>query len=203
MVLAALCYLTPLWEALVGYPLIASRAYVSELAARDQALGWLFRLSDLAAGLLLVSATVLALRRLPRGVGLRRVLASCFVIAALGTIADVIFPMDCAESEARCAHQVHAGAVSLSHHIHLISSTIAVIAFLGAAALAVIISRRCAHRRAGLILALAVLMAVTLAAQGVCFAINIGLGWPQRVHVIATAGLIATSSPLLTLARQR
>lgn len=199
MMLAALCYLTPLWEALAGYPLVAARAYVSELAARDQALSWLFRLTDLGAGLLLVGAMMLALRRAPRA----RALAAAFAIAALGTIADVIFPMDCAESEATCTRHIQAGAASVSHHIHLVASTIAVIAFMCAAVLAVIIARRYAHARAALITTLAFVMAVTLAAQGVCFALNVGLGWPQRIHVIATAGLIAASPPLLTFGRQQ
>lgn len=197
VLLAALCYLTPLYEAVAGFPLDANDAYVSELAARDQPFGWVFRTTDFAAGVLLLTAAVAAWR--PRAIQRwdTRLLIGGYVTAAIATIGDVIFPMDCAESITTCQRAVQRGAVSISHHIHLLSSTIAVIAFVCAGVAAAWVARTQLPTRYPLVLLAVLVMVATLAVQGICFALDIGLGWPQRIHVIATAALIALSGPLL------
>ncbi|WP_349307887.1 MULTISPECIES: DUF998 domain-containing protein [unclassified Streptomyces] len=66
LLLGAAAYTAWVLEVVPATGLDPVNAYVSELAAADQPLGGLFRATDLAAGLAVSAAAVIALLRLPR-----------------------------------------------------------------------------------------------------------------------------------------
>jgi hypothetical protein len=126
--IAAVLYLGLPVEALLGFPLDPARSYLSELAARDQPHSAVFRLTDgLGAVFILAGVALLTIRRT------RRRLVACGAAAlalfALATLADVIFPMECATSaDPECARRDAEQTLGLSHQLHLASSVLALTA---------------------------------------------------------------------------
>lgn len=124
VVVAGVLYLgTPL-EALLGFPLDPSRSYLSELGASDQPLGWLFRTADALTAILVLAAVALLWKQaLSR---LAQLAVAGLGVFAVGTLADVIFPMACASSaNVVCARADAAGTLSLAHQLHTVSSATA------------------------------------------------------------------------------
>ncbi|MDO5727739.1 MAG: DUF998 domain-containing protein [Bowdeniella nasicola] len=203
LVLSGLCYLTPLWEAVAGYPLNPQISFVSELAARDQQWGWIFQLTDLVAALLLGLGVSMIWRGRCGFTAIQTLFSVALGVAAVGTIADVLFPMVCAESLPRCAAAYHAGDLPVSHSIHIVTSSIAVAGMTVAAAACLLQLRISRHRPVMVVAALAASGVIaTLVGQGLLFATGAPLGWMQRIHVIASAALIATSPIVLQERRQ-
>ncbi|GAA1919305.1 hypothetical protein GCM10009837_50700 [Streptomyces durmitorensis] len=125
LVLGALAYSAWLLEPLLGTGLSPVSSYVSELAARDQPFGALFRTTDLTAGLLLLAGAVCALLWLPR----RRIAVVGWAGLALfgaATAVDSRLPLSCAPTaDAACVARERAGLVPAAHTAHVVSSSVA------------------------------------------------------------------------------
>jgi hypothetical protein len=155
LVLGAVAYSAWLIEPVLGTGLSPVSSYVSELAARNQPFGTLFRTTDLTAGLLILTAAVGALSRLPRlprlpcrwmnGVGW-----AGLALFGAATMVDSRLPMSCAPTaDAGCAARERAGLVPATHAAHVVSSSVAVTgALVGMAALTLAARRRGPSRSA-------------------------------------------------------
>ncbi|MBF6136688.1 DUF998 domain-containing protein [Nocardia otitidiscaviarum] len=107
--------------------LSATRSYVSELAADDAPHALLFRTVDLMVGVAAVAAALLigrsGWRSLPRS---GRYTVFALALFGIGTIADVFLPLECgATRHPVCAAAEATGEVSVTHTLHLVSSTVA------------------------------------------------------------------------------
>jgi len=122
---AAILYCGLPLEAVVGFPLNPGDSYQSELAARDQPFGLVFRLGDAIAASLVLLGTLLVLKRFAlRGVALLS--ATGLAVFGIGTIADTTFSMECASSaSSACARADALGQLDLPHHIHTVTSVVA------------------------------------------------------------------------------
>ncbi|MER5205312.1 DUF998 domain-containing protein [Streptomyces sp. NPDC002825] len=163
LALGALAYTAWLLEVLVRTGLDPVRTYVSELAAADQPLGGLFRATDLAAGLLVLTGALTGLasgrpRRPPdAGVPTRArrpgrarrpwLLTGWIALAVFGaaTAADSRLPLSCAPTaDPECAARETAGLVPATHTAHAVSSSLAM-----TGALAALVALTTAARRYG------------------------------------------------------
>lgn len=109
-------------------------AFTSELEAAGQPYAWLFRASDVVAGLLLALGAVAALgwaARAPTRYAPLLVLA--FVAVALTGVTNALtgfLPLDCTTSNGRCTRLRSAGVPSSwHHHAHLLISNVSGYAF--------------------------------------------------------------------------
>jgi hypothetical protein len=212
MAVAAVLYLGVPAEALLGFPLDPTRAYLSELAAVDQPTSGLFRALDFLAGGMVVLGSLLLLCE--REVSLHR--SSIVAVIGLagfgaGTVADVVFPMACAPSaDARCAAADAAGTLGTTHVVHTISSATALAAAcLTAVVLIVIVARatgsqgarrgpaRSGHR-AMVIVVVAVLVITSSVAVSLLAVLGnadgglpAGGGVAQRLQTVTIAALLA------------
>ncbi|MFI6086815.1 DUF998 domain-containing protein [Streptomyces sp. NPDC051218] len=126
LVLGALAYSMWLIEPFLGTGLSPLSSYVSELAARDQPYGTLFRTTDLTAGLLVLAGAVGALRWLPRRWGTVVGWAGLALFGA-ATAVDSRLPLSCAPTaDAACVAREGAGLVPAAHTAHAVSSSVAV-----------------------------------------------------------------------------
>lgn len=150
LALGAVAYSTWLLEAFLGTGLSPLSSYVSELGARDQPYGTLFRTTDLAAGLLVLAAAAGALLWLPRRWSTVVGWAGLALFGA-ATAVDSRLPLSCAPTaDAACVARERAGLVPVAHSAHVVSSGVAVTgALVGMVALAF------AARRHGLLPSLA------------------------------------------------
>ncbi|MGW7266317.1 DUF998 domain-containing protein [Streptomyces sp. NPDC054842] len=122
-------------EVVLPTELAKERTYVSELAARDQPFGGLFRTTDLVAGVLLWAGGLWALLRLPPGGRWATAGWAAVVLFGIATAVDSRLPLSCAPTVDRlCAQREHAGLVPVTHTAHATSSTLAVCAVLVAMA---------------------------------------------------------------------
>ncbi|WP_151482204.1 DUF998 domain-containing protein [Streptomyces albicerus] len=126
LALGALAYTTWVLELVLTTGLAPSRTYVSELAARNQPHGTLFRTTDLVAGVLVGAGGLLALLKLPsRG---RRVHVGWAGLALFGaaTAVDSRLPLSCTPTvDPVCAARERAGLVTVAHSAHTVSSAVA------------------------------------------------------------------------------
>jgi hypothetical protein len=208
MAVAAVLYLGVPAEALLGFPLDPTRAYLSELAAVDQPTSGLFRALDFLAGGMVVLGSLLLLCE--REVSLHR--SSIVAVIGLagfgaGTVADVVFPMACAPSaDARCAAADAAGTLGTTHVVHTISSATALAAAcLTAVVLIVIVARatgsqgaRRSGHRAMVIVVVAVLVITSSVAVSLLAVLGnadgglpAGGGVAQRLQTVTIAALLA------------
>ncbi|MER7761963.1 DUF998 domain-containing protein [Streptomyces sp. NPDC097619] len=128
--LGAAAYTAWVLEVVLSTGLDPVQTYVSELAARDQPLGGLFRATDFTAGLLACAGAVLALLRLFREPAARRfwTVTGWAGIALFGaaTAADAWLPLSCKPTvDPECAARETAGLVPATHQAHAISSSLA------------------------------------------------------------------------------
>ncbi|MFI6295522.1 alpha/beta fold hydrolase [Nonomuraea sp. NPDC050790] len=167
----------------------AAEGYLSELAARDQPWSPLFRVADILAGLAVVIGVALAPRAPAEWGGwLATALFGAF------TIADGAFPLDCAVvSDPACER----GPLSLSHHLHTVTSTLAAVAALAS----MVELARSWRTRAAVVLAGAYALASLLTLVAVTAAHLIGVAQRIQVAVIAlwlmyvAARLLAAPQP--------
>ncbi|MEV6755828.1 DUF998 domain-containing protein [Streptomyces sp. NPDC051214] len=150
LALGALAYSTWLLEAFLGTGLSPLTSYVSELGARDQPYGMLFRTTDLTAGLLVLAGAVGALLWLPRrGSGV--VGWAGLALFGAATAVDSRLPLSCAPTaDALCGARERAGLVPAAHSAHVVSSSVAV-----TGALVGMVALTFAARRYGLLPSLA------------------------------------------------
>ena len=122
---AAILYCGIPLEAAMGFPLNPADSYQSELAARDQPFGLVFRLGDALAATMVLVGTLLILRRFALR-GLLHASALGLVVFGVGTIADTTFSMECASSASEaCARADALGQLGLAHQIHTVTSVVA------------------------------------------------------------------------------
>ncbi|MFD5466696.1 DUF998 domain-containing protein [Kitasatospora sp. NPDC127059] len=175
LLLSAVAYTAWVLEVVLSTGLDPVQAYISELAAEDQPLGGLFRATDLAAGLCVLAAAVIALvtgqTRYPGvsdprpgvpgrdpgvpgrdpgvpGRGDRWVLAGWSALALFGaaTAADSRLPLSCAPtSDEMCAARETAGLVPATHTAHAVTSSLAMLGALTGLAALTVAARR--HHR--------------------------------------------------------
>ncbi|MFD0553113.1 DUF998 domain-containing protein [Streptomyces rectiviolaceus] len=126
LTLGAVSYSTWILELFLGTGLSPLSSYVSELAARDQPYGTLFRTTDLTAGLLVLAAAVGALLWLPRRWSTVAGWAGLALFGA-ATAVDSRLPLSCAPTaDAACVARERAGLVPATHTAHVVSSSVAV-----------------------------------------------------------------------------
>lgn len=114
-----------------------SRAFVSEYGATTRPGALLLRAGDTTAAVLLLILTFVLVRLpLPGPRALRLILPAGLVLASLGTLLDVAFPMPCAPSaSAACAAAERAGTLGFARDLHTVGSCVVGVG-LSAAALA-------------------------------------------------------------------
>jgi hypothetical protein len=169
---AALLYSCWLLELVLPTGLSLVDSYVSELLADDQPFRWVFRVTDLLAA----TCVLLAARRLRT-----RVIAVPLLVFAVATIADTVLSLDCAASvDALCRYRENAGAVSLGHRAHQLTS---VLTFISALIAAVGLARYTRRWDAWLVVGL---LATTGVLSGV-LANQPGAGVVQRVQLLTVA----------------
>lgn len=202
--IAGVLYLGVPYEALAGFPIDPSRSYLSELAAEDQPLRWMFRGLDGAAGIL---AVIGAKSFLMRGSAVRlRFAAGGVAVFGVGTLADVVLPMACASSvSASCAAADAAGRLGLIHQAHSVASVVA----LGGAVFAAVgiasamrgsmvapMARVTIWVGAGMLVAATVAVSV-LAIGGIDDGVlPAGGGYVQRLQTILVSVLLIVFGPL-------
>jgi hypothetical protein len=192
--------------------LSATSSYISELSATDQPHHWLFRTTDLLAGLSLVLGSVAAMSSTPRSRWMLTGWAS-LLLFGVSTIADSLTPLSCAPTASESCRRLteHAkpgGTVSL----HLFTS-VAEDLFFGVAMLSLmivawrigvpVVLRRVAT---GVMGAIIVSWAWTLAAAAEFEFLHIDdqLGVAQRTEVALTgAWLVLVSIELLRVRADR
>ncbi|MDO5724510.1 MAG: DUF998 domain-containing protein [Flaviflexus sp.] len=188
-----LIYASALWEALAGYPINPAISFLSELAARDQPDGWIFRVTDAVSGTLIVLGTLLLMLGRPRWGRLRWILTCALTLTGIGTVLDAASPMDCAESVPQCHERVTEGSVSIFHHLHIATSTVAATGIVIAALsyLAILAHRRdLVSRLEAATAAAASILLLSLSVQGLLGLVGSPHGWAQRLQVLATAMFI-------------
>lgn len=201
LMIGGIIYASVIWEALLGYPINPAVSFLSELAAKDQPEGWIFRLTDAISGGLIVIGTALVMAGRPRWGRLQWILAGSLLLTGIGTVADAASPMDCAESVPQCHERVVQGTVSIFHHLHLATSTVAATGIvIGALAfLAILAHRRDLVTRLEAVTATAAVAIIfCLSAQGLLTLANMPQGWAQRIQVLATATFICACAHILS-----
>ncbi|HEY0698424.1 MAG TPA: DUF998 domain-containing protein [Micromonospora sp.] len=194
LVLAAVLYASWLLGPVLNPAMDTVGGYASELAARDQPYGLLFRLGDLATGL---TVAVVGAPLAAGATGWPRV--GWFGAAGFGvaTALDGLFtPMDCAPSiDPWCARLEDSGQLSTTHQLHTFTSSAAVAAaFVSLVGLLVAVSRR-AVRRVGVVLS-AFLLVTTV---GTLVEVTVGGGWLglwQRAQLLGLSGWLLLAAAL-------
>ncbi|WP_326760962.1 DUF998 domain-containing protein [Streptomyces phaeochromogenes] len=145
--LGALTYSAWALEAVLTTDLAPAHTYVSELAARNQPHGSLFRTTDLLAGTLVWAAGLLASLRPPFPGRWTRAGWVALVLFGTATAVDSRLPLSCAPTaDPACAAQERAGLLPLAHSAHSVSSTVALCGILVAMVALTLTARRYAPR---------------------------------------------------------
>ena len=143
LALGALTYTAWILEAVLATGLIPTRTYVSELAARNQPYGSLFRTADLVAGLLVWGGGLLAVLRLPLPGRWASAGWAGLVLFGTATAVDSRLPLSCAPTaDPACAAQERAGLLPVAHFAHSVSSTVALCGILVAMVALTLTARR-------------------------------------------------------------
>lgn len=196
LALGGVAYASFITEAIYGYPLNPKYAYLSEYAAADSPLRWIFAGSDVLSAVL-VTAGVLcfvsvgALR--DRWTWHQKTILGGLLVASAATILDVLFPLPCAESLPTCPVQSHLNA-------HVFASSLAVSGHgaIGIAAIIFVWKELSSLRKWALIPAVAgVGFIASTAALLFATAIQAPTGYEQRGQAIFACILIITSSIIL------
>ncbi|MGA5447842.1 DUF998 domain-containing protein [Streptomyces umbrinus] len=205
LALGALTYTAWALEVVLTTDLAPAHTYVSELAARNQPYGTLFRTTDLLAGVLVWAAGLPASLRPPSPGRWTRAGWAALVVFGTATAVDSRLPLSCAPTaDPACDAQERAGLLPVAHSAHSVSSTVALCGMLVAMVALTLTARRYAPRaplaRSGPALVTLELAATawTLAAVAALEAGHDGwgLGVAQRLQVGVIAvwlGLLAVS----------
>nr|WP_296775591.1 DUF998 domain-containing protein [Rhodococcus sp. (in: high G+C Gram-positive bacteria)] len=184
LALAASAVLYSVWtlEFFLDTPIAPLHAYTSELAAFDQPSGWLFRWCDLAAGILVVGAGALGLRRYRH-----RWIWIALIVFGAATVLDSQWSLSCAPTgDDACATAEAAGSVPLTHRLHTVSSTTA-----SAAALVAIVMFAWTARGEGRLGRVAVVLAAVLVVSTVwtlaAVFVDSTVGLAQRTQLMSFA----------------
>ncbi|GAA3557758.1 DUF998 domain-containing protein [Kribbella ginsengisoli] len=212
MVAAGVLYCSLLLELAAGFPLDLRNSMLSELAALDQPTSSYARAMDLATGILLVVAVVLA-RSAAR---MHRDVAGLLVSTALfgvGTMFTVFLPLDCAPSLSQaCLESEDSGRAGLALFLHATLSTIAGIGCVAMAVFILLVLRRVgpggrwgwtAGVAAGAALASQIWLTVAIGIQELRGDDAHPPGILQRASVVLVCLMLATVMPGLRQALRR
>jgi hypothetical protein len=142
MLAAGVLYCSLLLEAAAGFPLDVHSSFLSELGARDQSTSLYARGMDLATGVLLLVAVLLARPAARAQRELTGLLISTAVFG-VGTLFDSFSPMDCAPSaSAACRASEANGQVGVALVLHEVTSTLAGLGSIAMGVFAVLALRR-------------------------------------------------------------
>lgn len=167
-------------------------SYVSELSALTASYGWVFRMTDTMAGIILLVLTV-------NIVSVDPAVLSRISLASLGlvglaffsamTILDALNPLDCQISVDRgCALAEDRGELSASHKIHTIASVCAGVGQILSLLLSMVLPT---GRARAVALTFATITALSTVAVGVSFLNDAAyIGYAQRLQLLAYAGWI-------------
>lgn len=186
LVIAGVLYSAWVAEFFLDTGLDPAHSFLSELDAADQPYRHFFSTADLITGILLIAAAALGVS-LPRRRPLTTIGWIAVAIFGAATIADSQLPIECvAENDPSCPIEP-SGLFPQLHHIHALTSTIAVFAVFTAMIAFTVAAFR--YRTLPLIrhLGLAVLIVTSLATAWLMIADNLpgsyGLGIAQRIQV--------------------
>ncbi|WP_206491059.1 DUF998 domain-containing protein [Rhodococcus sp. KRD162] len=186
VILAGLLYSAWVAEFFLDTGLDPTRSFLSELDARDQPYRELFSTADVVTGSLMIVAAVLGFLSTPR----RRLLVTGWVASGIfgaSTIADAKLPIDCVAADDPSCPIEPSGLFPQLHHLHALTSTIAVFAIFTVMIAFTLAAFR--YRIYPLLhtLGIAVLVVTTLATAWLMIADNLpgeySLGIAQRVQV--------------------
>ncbi|MEU5346433.1 DUF998 domain-containing protein [Streptomyces sp. NPDC020766] len=147
LALGALTYTAWALEAVLTTDLAPAHSYVSELAARNQPYGTLFRTADLLAGTLVWAAGLVAWLRRPSPGRWAQAGWAGLVLFGAATAVDSRLPLSCAPTaDPACAAQERAGLLPVAHSAHSVTSTLALCGILVAMVALTLTARRYAPR---------------------------------------------------------
>ncbi|QQM43769.1 DUF998 domain-containing protein [Streptomyces liliifuscus] len=208
LALGALTYTAWALEVVLATDLAPAHTYVSELAARNQPHGTLFRTTDLLAGTLAGAAGLLELLRLPSPGRWTRAGWAALVLFGAATAVDSRLPLSCAPTaDPVCAAQERAGLLPAAHSAHSVSSTVALCGIL-VAMLALTLTARRYTPRAPLARSGPALVTLELAATAWTLAAIAALeaghdGWGLGVAQRLQVGVIAVWLTFLAVSLPR
>ncbi|WP_255182438.1 DUF998 domain-containing protein [Rhodococcus sp. 06-1460-1B] len=186
LILAGLLYSAWVAEFFLDTGLDPARSFLSELDARDQPYREFFSTADVVTGSLMILAAVLGFLVSPR----RRLVVTGWVasgIFGIATIADAKLPLECVAADDPSCPIEPSGLFPQLHHLHALTSTIAVFAIFTVMIAFTLAAFR--YRAYPLLrtLGVAVLAITALATAWLMVADNLpgdhGLGIAQRVQV--------------------
>ncbi|WP_230591100.1 DUF998 domain-containing protein [Rhodococcoides fascians] len=186
LILAGLLYSAWVAEFFLDTGLDPARSFLSELDARDQPYREFFSTADVVTGSLMILAAVLGFLVSPR----RRLIVTGWVasgIFGIATIADAKLPLECVAADDPSCPIEPSGLFPQLHHLHALTSTIAVFAIFTVMIAFTLAAFR--YRAYPLLrtLGVAVLAITALATAWLLIADNLpgdhGLGIAQRVQV--------------------
>ncbi|MGV8874182.1 MAG: DUF998 domain-containing protein [Rhodococcus sp. (in: high G+C Gram-positive bacteria)] len=186
LILAGLLYSAWVAEFFLDTGLDPARSFLSELDARDQPYRELFSTADVVTGSLMIVAAVLGFLATPR----RRLLVTGAVasgIFGVSTIADAKLPLECVAADDPSCPIEPSGLFPQLHHLHALTSTIAVFAIFTVMIAFTLAAFRYEAYPVLRSLGVAVLAVTTLATAWLLVADNLpgeyGLGIAQRIQV--------------------
>ncbi|WP_087907615.1 DUF998 domain-containing protein [Corynebacterium pseudotuberculosis] len=196
VILGGLAYASFITEAIYGYPLNPKYAYLSEYAAADSSLRWIFAGSDVLSAVFVIAGALCfifdsALRT--RWTWHQKVVVAGLLVSSAATILDVMYPLPCAESLPSCPVQSHLNA-------HVFASSVAVAGHMMIAIAAIIFvwKKLSSPRKWAIIPVFAgVGFIVSTASLLFAMAIQAPTGYEQRGQAIFACILIVTSSIIL------
>ena len=186
LVVAGLLYSAWVAEYFLDTGLDPTRSFLSELDARDQPYRQFFSAADVVTGSLMVVAAGLGFLATPR----RRLVVTGWVasgIFGIATIADAKLPLECVAADDPSCPIEPSGLFPQLHHLHALTSTIAVFAIFTVMITFTVAAFR--YRMYPLLRTLgsAVLIVTTLATAWLLIADNLpgdySLGIAQRIQV--------------------
>lgn len=186
LILAGLLYSAWVAEFFLDTGLDPAHSFLSELDAADQPYRHWFSTADLLTGLMLIAASVLGLISTTRR---RLTVTGWIAIGVFGasTIADSQLPLECVAADDPSCPVTPSGLFPQLHHLHALTSTIAVFAVFTAMVAFTVAAFRYRvlplERTAGL----AVVILTSLSTSWLLIADNLsgdyGLGIAQRIQV--------------------
>lgn len=201
MLAAGMLYCSLLLEVAAGFPLDVHTSFLSELGARDQPTSLYARGMDLATGVLVLVAVLLAR---PAGRELRGLLISTATFG-LGTLFDSFSPMDCAPSASAACRAAEAnGQDGAPLVLHEVTSTLAGLGSIAMGVFAVLVLRK--HGWGGLWGRAVAVLAGAVAATQTWLGLQTGIdvltgnelhapGILQRVSVLLVCVMLGTLLP--------
>lgn len=184
--LAAYNWWIALWVVPRGGPSL--RALYSDLAAQGRPGATALQRLDLAAGLLLLGAVVLARPAIVRNGG--RALAAALATFAVAVALGGVFPFACPPSlDAACQAAERSGTLPLSHYLHMLAG---VAEFASASAAVVLATRARGERTRRIARPLVPILLVAFPLLGAAYLLDRGGVLVEPVFLVSFSAIVAT-----------